>query len=104
MIRRSLLLLVGLALLMLVAAPGGTSANSYGSTAAIARSARASVAQASPTPAASVPDPDADAVALAKRVLAGGDDASAALLTALPEAGFTVLADDGSVAAAPADA
>ena len=48
-------------------------------------------------------DADADAVALAKRVLAGGDDARAALLQALPDAGFTVLNDDGSVLAAPGD-
>jgi hypothetical protein len=104
MFRRSLLLLVGLVSLLLAAAPPGAAANARRSAPISAVTAPSSPAQASPTPAASAPDPDADAVALAKRVLAGGDDASAALLTALPEAGFTVLADDGSVVLAPTDA
>jgi hypothetical protein len=93
MLHRSLLALAGLAALLLVMPTGALA------TARRSVSAQTGTAQVSRAP----DNGDADAVALAKRVLAGGGDASAALLTALLEAGFTVWADDGSVAAAPTD-
>src|SRR5579875_3626108 len=92
---RVLLFTAGLALLLMAAAPGAARAAPRQSRPVAA--GRQAIAQRSA-------DADADAVALAKRVLAGRDDATAALLQALPEAGFTVLNDDGSVLAAPSDA